>query len=338
MNKLCEMVHGSHLYGLNTENSDIDYKGVFLPTLDEMVTMTASHEIRHSTGDAHEKNSSEDVDTVYFSLQKFIKMACDGDTVAIDMLHCDDAHLMSSSPVWEALVANRHLFYTKNMKAFLGYCRKQASKYGVKGSRLKSMEDVLTVLHSVLLVNPEARMDETPMLEFHLQCVAEDHPGKVAVKPGFYKGSKFVNKKIVEVCDAKYDFTTKISFVVDSLQKKYDAYGHRAQLAKTNEGIDWKALSHALRAAYQLLEIYETGDLKYPLKYREFVLAVKQGKLDFTDTVQPALEDVIAKVERLAAIVVLPESVNRKYWEQFIVNVYDGFYDYTEHKESPTAK
>jgi hypothetical protein len=230
------------------------------------------------------------------------------------------------------------MFYTKNMKAFLGYCRKQASKYGVKGSRLKSMEDVLTVLHSVLLVNPEARMDESASTETQLLAVEAALPNRVAIKNGFYKGSKFVNKKIVEVCDAKYDFTTKISYVVDSLQKKYDAYGHRAQLAKINEGIDWKALSHALRAAYQLLEIYETGDLKYPLKYREFVLAVKQGKLDFTDTVQPALEDVIAKVERLAAIVVLPESVNRKYWEQFIVNVYDGFYDCTQHKESPTAK
>ena len=246
MNELCKMVHGSHLYGLNTENSDMDYKGVFLPSLDEMVTMTASHEIRHSTGSAHEKNSSEDVDTVYFSLQKFIKMACDGDTVAIDMLHCDDAHLMSSSPVWEALVANRHLFYTKNMKAFLGYCRKQASKYGVKGSRLKSMEDVLTVLHSVLLVNPEARMDESASTETQLLAVEAAHPNRVAIKNGFYKGSKFVNKKIVEVCDAKYDFTTKISYVVDSLQKKYDAYGHRAQLAKTNNVTDNVAIDRVL--------------------------------------------------------------------------------------------
>ena len=251
MNKLCEMVHGSHLYGLNTENSDMDYKGVFLPTLDEMVTMTASHEIRHSTGDAHEKNSSEDVDTVFFSLQKFIKMACDGDTVAIDMLHCDDAHLMSSSPVWEAIVANRHLFYTKNMKAFLGYCRKQASKYGVKGSRLKSMEEVLDVLRAEMKFaevtdSPEPRMDTRPELETALRSVARDHPGKVEVKDGFYKGEKWVDKKIVEVCDAKYDFTTKVSYVADSLQKKYNAYGHRAQLAKTNNVTDNVAIDRVL--------------------------------------------------------------------------------------------
>ena len=123
-----------------------------------------------------------------------------------------------------------------------------------------------------------------------------------------------------------YPLTMKLSILKKALVE-------RKKLAP-----DFKAISHALRAAYQLLEIYETGDLKYPLKYREFVLAVKQGKLDFTATVQPALEDVIAKVERLAAIVVLPESVNRKYWEQFIVNVYNGYYDYTEHKESLTAK
>jgi len=292
-----------------------------------MVTGTASHEVRDSTGPKHGKNSAGDVDTVFYSLQKFIKMACDGETIAIDLLHCNDENLMQGSPVWTALVSNRHMFYTKNMKAFLGYCRKQASKYGVKGSRLRAMEDVLNFLKSELAEDPTVRMDTSPMLEAHLRAIAEDHPGKVEVKDGFYKGEKLVEKKIVEVCDAKYDFTCSVQYVVTALQKKYDAYGHRAQQAKNNEGVDWKAMSHALRAGYQLKEIYETGDLKYPLKYKTFLLAVKQGKLDFTTIVAPQLEQVIEDVERLAETSDLPEKVDRKYWDQFIVDVYNGEYD-----------
>ena len=33
--------HGSHLYGLNTPNSDIDYKGIFMPDLNELLLETS---------------------------------------------------------------------------------------------------------------------------------------------------------------------------------------------------------------------------------------------------------------------------------------------------------
>jgi predicted nucleotidyltransferase len=327
MKKICEMTHGSRLYGLNTADSDIDYKGIFLPTMEDMVTGNASHEIRHSTGAAHEKNTKDDVDTVYFSLQKFLKMACDGDTIAIDMIHCNDENLMATSPVWQAIVKNRSMFYTRNMKAFLGYCRKQAAKYGVKGTRLAAMEELLNCLRLTEEQYSEQRMGDRAELEVSLQNLAVKYKGYITVMDGFYKGDRFVEKKVVEVCGSKYDFSTKVQYVINSIQHKYDAYGHRAIAAKNNEGIDWKAVSHALRAAYQLKEIYETGDLKYPLYYKDYLLAVKQGKLDFTAQVQPVLEQVISDVEKLALLSDLPEKTDRKYWDGFIVDVYAGKYD-----------
>lgn len=147
MNVLCNARHGSHLYGLNTENSDVDYKGIFLPSFEEMVVGNASHEIRDSTGPKNGKNSAGDVDTVFYSLQKFIKMACDGETIAIDLLHVNDENLLESSPAWDAIVANRSKFYTKNMKAFLGYCRKQAAKHSTSAEKLKDLEDILFVIN-----------------------------------------------------------------------------------------------------------------------------------------------------------------------------------------------
>ena len=29
--------YGSHLYGLNTENSDLDFRGVYIPNLDDII-------------------------------------------------------------------------------------------------------------------------------------------------------------------------------------------------------------------------------------------------------------------------------------------------------------
>ena len=37
--------YGSHLYGLNTENSDLDFRGVYIPTLDDIILGKAQDEI-----------------------------------------------------------------------------------------------------------------------------------------------------------------------------------------------------------------------------------------------------------------------------------------------------
>lgn len=323
MDTIVKIRHGSHLYGLNTPASDTDFKGVFLPSLEEIVQYSVEHERRHSTGSNNSKNTNEDVDTVFFSLQKFIKMACDGETIAIDALHVNAENLLESSPIWEEIVANRHRFYTKNMKAFLGYCKKQASKYGIRGSRLHAMERVLACLDTV---GSEIAVNERlthPEITAFLQAVADKYPEYVTLHlNGFEKGGKHINKAVLQVCESKYDMSCNVDYVARELQKKYDSYGHRAQQAKNNEGVDWKALSHALRAGYQLKEIYETGDLQYPLKKAKFLLEVKQGQHDYSTVVAPTLEALVDEVELLAAKSDYPAKVDREWWNNFIARAY----------------
>lgn len=101
-------------------------------------------------------------------------------------------------------------------------------------------------------------------------------------------------------------------------------YGDRARQAEMNEGIDWKALSHALRGANQLKEIYETGDLQLPLKTADRVKAVKLGQVDFKD-VQAELEQTCNDVESLAIVAAkngMRKEVDRNRWEDFVVDVY----------------
>lgn len=317
MKDLVKMVHGSHLYGLNTENSDVDYKGVFLPTIDELLLNKYPSEVRKSTGGEHEKNTKDDIDEVYFSLPKFIKMACDGETIAIDMLHCDQP--ITSDPIWQEIRDNRSKFYSSNMKAFLGYCKKQAAKYGIKGSRLAAIEE--TLLYLKKRQNDVDRIGEMITL-MGLEGLEIAHPDHIKIYEGFQKGDKWVDKHIFELCGSKYDMTSKIDYIILEVEKKYNGYGHRAKLAKNNEGIDWKATSHALRAAYQLKEIYETGDLKYPLRDREFLLDVKNGKCDYTSVVAPALESVIAEAEKLAKDSSYPDKVDREWWDSWLLTVY----------------
>lgn len=268
-------------------------------------------------GDSNSKNTSDDVDEVYFSLPKFMKMAAAGETIAIDMLHCNDKNLLESSETWKFLHNNRSKFYTKNMKSFLGYCKKQASKYNTKGSRLRAMEDFLKIIEDAK--GQEVRTFRLDTLKEKVVELAKNSEF-ITVSDYFYKGDKKVEREHVEVCGSKYDFTTPLAQVYLSVKTKYDAYGHRAQQAKENKGIDWKAVSHAIRAAYQLKEIYETGDLKYPLKNRDFILKVKLGELDYTTEVAPVLEALIEEVQGLAYQSNYPEMVDKSWCESVVLH------------------
>ena len=50
-----------------------------------------------------------------------------------------------------------------------------------------------------------------------------------------------------------------------------------------------------------------------------FLRAVKQGKLDFLKVVLPALEEEMETVEALSEKSTLPETVDRKFWDKFVI-------------------
>lgn len=307
MNKIVYMVFGSHLYGMDTEKSDKDYKGIYMPTVRQIYLSRFPKSINSSTGNDNEKNKAEDVDDEIFSLHRFIQLACEGQTVAIDMLHAPDSMILESSEIWRQLVANREKFYTKNLKAFVGYCRRQAAKYGVKGSRLNDAKNVAKYLSEL----PR----DTKMREVWDKLPTGEHIHYLEPDP------KDTNScRVYQVCGKKFLETVQIEYVCISLDKFIEAYGGRAELAAKNQGIDWKAISHAMRAAYQLEQIYTEGTITFPLKQAEYLKAVKQGKLDYLTDVAPKLEGLMDNTEKLSERSLFPEKVDTEFWDNFIID------------------
>lgn len=305
MKLIVKMKFGSHLYGTNTRNSDEDYKGIFLPSEEEIVLGRIPKSHNHSTGCGHSKNSNEDIDTEIYSLHYFIELACKGETVALDMLHAPDDMIMEKSYIWDEIIKHRDKFYTRNLKAFVGYARKQAAKYGIKGSRLNDSKRVIDFLS---LFDGDMRLkqvwDELPLGE-HIQKLPENPNGL----------------REYEVCGRKVQESTTIEYAIDVVRRFHDNYGARAKQAADNKGIDWKAISHALRAAIQVKEILTEGKITFPLRDNEYLKQVKSGKLDYLTQVAPELERKMDELEILSKESKLPDKVNREYWDDFIIKV-----------------
>ena len=57
---LCLSIHGLKLYGLDHADSDLDMKGVFMPTERELLLGSYPRVLKYSSGDPNGKNTKED--------------------------------------------------------------------------------------------------------------------------------------------------------------------------------------------------------------------------------------------------------------------------------------
>lgn len=317
LNKIIEVKFGSHLYGTDTVNSDLDFKGIYLPTARQIVLGQGKHNVSTSRPKQEfEKNTKDDVDQETFSLKEFLKLLCEGQTVALDILFSPESfHVFKGEryDIFKTIYTNKDRLLSKGILSFIGYARKQASKYGIKGSRVRSVKDTiefLTTQNEVLLLN-----EIKPQLDVFVARNDE------FIKYTDIPDTNDVVRTYLDVCNRKFQLTNSVKYVHAILNKIYDEYGHRAKLAEANDGIDWKALSHAARVNFEGIELLRTGFITFPCPERKLLLDIKLGKLLYKE-VEAIIEAGLKELEEAQKLSKLPEKSDLKWAEDFVYDVY----------------
>lgn len=318
LNKIIEIKFGSHLYGTNTENSDLDFKGIYLPIAEDIVLGRVKQTIATvRPKNAFEKNNKDDVDMEIVSLDRFLDLLLQGQTMALDMLFAPASNITSSTPrgqwIMKQIYQNRHLLLNKNVNAFVGYARTQASKYGVKGFRVAALREILEYLkdmpdHEKLSLAMDGTTKEFPKNEFTAKIEIEGKNG-----PEWH----------IEVCNRKVPFHATVKYAKQVYQRIFDEVGKRALAAEKNEGIDWKALSHAVRVNSEAQELLSTSRITFPRPDRELLLKIKLGQMPYKEVaaiIEQGLEDLNAAQEKST----LREKPDRDWADQFLYQVYAG--------------
>lgn len=164
MRSIVSIKFGSHLYGTATPASDLDFKSVFVPAGRDILLQRVKGSLSNQRPKAEgEKNVTGEIDEEAYSLQRYLGLAAEGQTVALDVLFAPRwAMTCKPAPEWQEIEANRRRLVTRKSASFLGYCRQQANKYGIKGSRVSAARVALELLTAELEAprhNGQARRD-----------------------------------------------------------------------------------------------------------------------------------------------------------------------------------
>lgn len=318
MKTIVRMQFGSHVYGTNLPTSDTDVKAVHIPDATDILLQRAKGSIVQKTNTTTAKNTAEDIDFESHSLHRFMDLLLQGQTIALNMLFTPKSFLLETSDVWERIVAEKDNWLHRNIAPFIGYCRQQSAKYGIRGSRVATVRSVVEWLDATIATHVHSARLAEVWASVEFIAATHEHAGiLVEVRPNG------MNMRMLDVCGRKIQETMKLSQARDILQKILDNYGQRALAAERNEGVDWKAVMHALRACGEAEELLTTGHITYPRPEAAYLLQVRQGLIPYKD-VSVVLEERMAKLEQVAAASSLPDEPNRKAAEELIRQVYRG--------------
>lgn len=328
MNKLLEIKFGSALYGTSTPNSDLDLKSIYLPSAREIVLHSYKDVFREGREKAaKERNTADDVDVEVFSLDRFIADLMDGQSWALDMLFAPYAsytHLGTEGfGLLQEIKVNKFRLLTKNINAFVGYARKQAAKYGIKGSRMDALKQTVAVLAEI----PDyQRLDDLDNL-IKLRALIDRSADLISLeKTPLIDMVDIVQTSgqalwHIQVCGRKIALSSKCIHAKRIFQKILDEYGARAHKAHLDGGVDWKALSHAVRVNTQALELMQDGTITFPRPDRDLLLRIKTGQEKYED-VATLIEGGLARLEEAAEVSTLPDKPDREWANDFIYRVY----------------
>lgn len=147
LNQILVVLGGSRAYGLHTEQSDVDLKGVFVAPEDYYLglkncsqSLAQKNQGWFSVGylwedgkpeqkwQDHQKLLNHPIEGTCYEITRFFELALQCNPNILDVLFCDEEDILFASPVGKAILLNRFSFLSKTcFSSFKGYALHELS-------------------------------------------------------------------------------------------------------------------------------------------------------------------------------------------------------------------
>lgn len=272
---------GSHAYGTNNENSDLDIRGCALNTKNEILT-----------NENFEQFVNEETDTTIYAFNKLVSLLINTNPNTIEMLGNKPEHYFHVSPIGKELLDNRKLFLSKRaVHSFGGYANQQLRRLDNKAARLVGQSDnekhiLKTIEHaSYDFARKYFDMPEDSIKLYVDKAIQEGYDTEIFMD---------VNLKQYPLRDYKAMWAE-----MQNIVKSYSKIGKRNEKAIEHNKLG-KHMMHLIRLYMMCLDILECEQIvTYREKEHGLLMNIRNGKyLDENRQPIPEFFDMVDEYEK----------------------------------------
>jgi len=317
---------GSKLYGTDNPNSDTDYKGIFLPSKQSLILNNSSSSFSSNSNNTMEKNSNEDIDFTLHSLHDFFNHIQKSETGAVDLLFSmfrEDTIVYEDKIFTSMIKDNYSSFLNTHMSSFIGYALGMAKKYGIKGARYAELEEFINSFFSHF--DPKSQDKLKIRMDAIKDFVDTNNFRYIKIqKAKAPRGYKDEFQDYINVLGKLFSEDITFEYLHERVQQLYIGFGNRTKtISKTENKVDYKALSHAYRIASEVKELLETEFIQFPLKERDYVKEIKSGLHD-QDKIVDEIQDILDSIDTLILYSKINDKSDRKLMDKIILSFYEN--------------
>jgi len=335
-----ECISGSRAYGLETENSDTDIRGVYILPEEQLHSFEYTEQIN---------NPSNDI--VYYEIRKFLKLCLNNNPNIIELLAVPEDCILHKDSIFNKVKMD--FFLSKRCKeTFSNYAYAQIKK--ARGLEKKIVNPMSKVKKGVLDFCFVLDEDKSVPLNRYLQDknIQQEDCGLVKLanmkdcyslfhnKSIPYKGIKKsanANEVALSSIPKGEKALTLLFFNLDGYStycKRYKEYwawvenrneDRYSTTVKHGKNYDAKNIMHTFRLLKMAKEIALEGSINVRRNDREFLLSIKNGEFEYEYLLKEA-EKLKEELDILFMSSNLPESPNRHEINTLLKNMRKEFY------------
>ena len=299
---------GSHAYGTNNENSDLDVRGCALNSKMQILT-----------NENFEQFVNEATDTTIYSFNKLISLLSNCNPNTIELLGNKPEHYLYVSNIGKELINNSHLFLSKRAAySFGGYATAQLRRLDNKAVRLVNQEQrerhILNSIMSAYHTFPQRYLHfEEDSIKLYIdKSEQEEYDTEIFMD---------VNLHHYPLRDYKSMWSE-----MNNVVKDYSKIGKRNKNAIEHNKLG-KHMMHLIRLYMMCLDILEKEEIvTYREKEHELLMDIRNGKFLDVDR-QPIpefyemVDDYEKKLEYAKNNTSLPNNPDYKKINEFVASV-----------------
>jgi hypothetical protein len=299
---------GSHAYGTENENSDLDIRGCALNSKQEIL-------LGRDFGQVVDVAT----DTTIYSFNKLVTLLINVNPNTIELLGMKPAQYLYVSPIGQELLDNRKMFLSKKcVYSFGGYANQQLYRLRQKSAHamgqadlerhiLKTLEHMQTNFNSVYSQMPD------DSIKLYI-----DDSAREGYDTEIYMDVQLTHYPLRDYCNLWNELQNTVH--------QYNKIGKRNENAITHNKIA-KHSMHLIRLYLMCLDLLENGEIvTYREKEHELLMNIRNGKyIDSNNEVADEFYDIVEEYEKRMEYAVknteLPDEPDYRAIDEFVADV-----------------